>query len=132
MAGQQKGAEAAQERWEHERPGATTCPSPHPQRPALQHRHRREGEVAKHSLCVSSSYLLSSPTQIFTPRFLEFSMQQCLLLPRPTFHIIFQVSCSISIQNGENGRQLLSKCHSLQFCRATKMRLEPNVSRQHI
>lgn len=55
------------------------------------------------------------------------------LLTEPT--VCYQlpcVSCSISIQEGDNGRLLLSESHSLQRCGAGTLRSEPDESRQHV
>ena len=81
-----------------------------------------------------ASLLVNCPPPPFKSLYisLEFSMKQCLLWQSPMFHIIFHVSHSISIQSGDNGRQLLRESHSLQYRKAVKMKLELNVSRQYI
>ena len=54
------------------------------------------------------------------------------LLTEPTVSYQLRcVSCSVSIQGGDDGRWLLSESHSLQRCRAGTMRSEPEESRQH-
>lgn len=112
--------------------------SPHPQRPAIaavnQQRKGARSGVGGVSNVLFVSFLLNClppPANPGTPGSRIFCKMMSLLTEPTVSYQLRCVSCSVSIQGGDDGRWLLSESHSLQRCRAGTTRSEPEESRQH-
>lgn len=108
---------------------------PNPQRPHSCCESTKERNLGVSSNVFFVSFLLNClppPANPCTPGSRSFCERRSLLTEPTVCYQLPCVSCSVSIQGGDNGRWLLSESHSLQCCRAGTMRSEPDESRQHI